>query len=67
MINIYLNNEKYQVKANESLQAFLLAHHYMELHFAIAINNQLIPRAAYGTTLLHENDRIDLIVPMQGG
>ncbi|ASQ47462.1 sulfur carrier protein ThiS [Legionella clemsonensis] len=67
MINIYLNNKKYQIKSELSLQEFLLAHNYTELHFAIAINNQFIPRPSYGTTLLRESDRIDIIVPMQGG
>jgi sulfur carrier protein len=67
MISIYLNNDNYQVKSNQSLQEFLLAYHHTELHFAIAINNQFIPRASYSTTLLQESDRIDIIVPMQGG
>lgn len=67
MITIYLNNDKYKIKSELSLQKFLLAHNHTELHFAIAINNQFISRAFYSTTLLHEGDRIDIIVPMQGG
>lgn len=67
MINIYFNDEKYQIKTELSLQEFLLTHHCTELHFAIAINHQFIPRPFYDTTLLCENDKIDIIVPMQGG
>lgn len=69
MITVYLNHDKYQVNFNQSLQAFLMAYHRREtaMHFAIAINNQFIPRTAYSTTFLRENDRIDIIVPMQGG
>lgn len=67
MINIYLNNKPYQTRINQSLHEFLQAHNHIELHCAIAINNQVIPRASYSTVLLYENDRVDIIVPMQGG
>jgi sulfur carrier protein len=67
MITIYLNNQKHQINSNQSLQAFLLARNHKELHFAIVINNQFIPRTYYSTTLLDENDQIEIIVPMQGG
>jgi sulfur carrier protein len=67
MITIFLNDESYPIKSDLSLLEFLLHHHHGDLHFAIAINNQFIPRAAYHMTLLHEGDRVDIIVPMQGG
>lgn len=66
MINIYFNDESHQIKS-QSLQKFLLHKNHIDLHFAIAINNQFIPRTAYSTTLLSEDDRVDIIVPMQGG
>ena len=67
MINIYLNDERQQIKSNQSLQEFLLNQNHIGLHFAIAINNQFIPNTAYSTTLLYEGDCVDIIVPMQGG
>lgn len=66
MINIYCNDESHLIKS-QSLQEFLLDKNHIDLHFAIAINNQFIPRTAYNTTLLSEGDRVDIIVPMQGG
>lgn len=66
MINIYFNDESHQIKS-QSVQAFLLHKNHIDLHFAIAINNQFIPRTVYSTTLLSEGDRVDIIVPMQGG
>jgi sulfur carrier protein len=66
MINIYFNDESHQIKS-QSLQEFLLHQKHVDLHFAIAINNQFIPRTAYSTTLLSAGDRVDVIVPMQGG
>ncbi|OGV29897.1 MAG: thiamine biosynthesis protein ThiS [Legionellales bacterium RIFCSPHIGHO2_12_FULL_35_11] len=66
MINIYFNDESHQVES-QSLQEFLLHKNHIDSHFAIAINSLFIPRTAYKTTLLYDGDRVDMIVPMQGG
>ena len=67
MIHIYLNDQLIQVKPDQSLQEVLIQHHHQDHHFAVAINNQLISRKVYKTTSLQADDRIDIIVPMQGG
>lgn len=67
MINVYLNDKQYQVISNLSLDTLLASLKSKETDFAIAINNEFIPRLSYASTFLHENDRIDFIVPMQGG
>jgi sulfur carrier protein len=66
VINIYFNDESQQIKS-QSLHEFLVHKNHLNFHFAIAINNQFIPRTAYSTTVLYESDRVDIIVPMQGG
>ena len=67
MISIYFNDEVQQIESNQSLHDLLMQNNHAEQHFAVAINNQFIPRMAYSTTLLNPNDRVDIIVPMQGG
>lgn len=67
MVSIYLNNEVQQIEPTQSLHELLIQNNYIEQHFAVAINNQLIPRISYDRTLLHPGDRVDIIVPMQGG
>ncbi len=67
MVSIYLNDAVQQIEPTQSLQELLIQNNYIEQHFAVAINNQLIPRMAYNTTLLNTGDRVDIIVPMQGG
>lgn len=67
MITIYLNDEHHQINSNQSLQAFLLQCSAVKAPFAIAINNQFVPQPAYAATWLCEGDRIDIIIPMQGG
>ena len=67
MVSIYLNDAVQQIEPTQSLQELLIQNNYIDQHFAVAINNQLIPRMAYNTTLLNSGDRVDIIVPMQGG
>lgn len=38
-----------------------------EGNFAIAVNMEFIPRSLYGDTMLREDDRIEIVLPMQGG
>ena len=35
--------------------------------FAAAVNAQFVPKTLYHQTLLHDNDKIELIVPITGG
>lgn len=67
MPDIYFNDAICHIAATQSLHDFLCQHHCGAEHFAVAINNQFIPRAHYGSTILQHADRVDLIVPMQGG
>ena len=36
-------------------------------NFAIAVNMEFIPRSLYSETMLKANDRIEIVLPMQGG
>lgn len=38
-----------------------------EGNFAVAVNMEFIPRSLYGETLLREGDRVEIVLPMQGG
>ena len=67
MFGIYLNDELQYVEPTLSLSALLIQNNQREEHFAVAINNQLIPRGTYNVTVLNQGDRVDIIVPMQGG
>jgi len=35
--------------------------------FAVAVNQQFIPRSAYDTTILKAGDRIEIVHPVTGG
>ncbi len=38
-----------------------------ERQFAVILNNKLIARRDFKTTLLQLNDCVDILIPMQGG
>jgi len=67
MMKIYLNDKVHQVEKTQSLQDLLAQAQHTGQHFAVAINHHLVPRSVYHTTMLNPEDRVDIIVPMQGG
>lgn len=67
MITIFLNNQVIYIEGNKSLLLFLKEKNMLNDYSAVAINLQFIPKEKYGETKLHNDDRIDIITPMQGG
>jgi thiamine biosynthesis protein ThiS len=67
MINVYFNNTLVNVPASCTLHELLMLNGVTEGCFSIAVNQQFVRRAQYLTLQLCEQDRIDLIEPMQGG
>lgn len=67
MITIWLNNEQQQLPAPVCLAEALNQWQPPGDGFAIAINEVFVPRANYGVTELRDGDRVELLVPMQGG
>jgi thiamine biosynthesis protein ThiS len=67
MLSIYLNDIMHQIEPSQSLHDILMQTNYLEQPIAVALNNTLVPRIAYRTTHFLQGDRVDIIVPMQGG
>ncbi|STY28788.1 thiamine biosynthesis protein ThiS [Legionella wadsworthii] len=64
---IFINEQPVKMDSACTLKELLEKREYIGAHVAIAINNQFIPKSNFSHTILCEGDRIDLIVPMQGG
>ena len=63
---IFVNQVKKEL--SESLPLDVLLHELQPKNpFAISINSQFIAKAYYTTTLVHENDHIEIISPVTGG
>lgn len=64
---LFVNDEERALPINFNLQEALTHWQLTENSFAIAINEQFIPKTQYPVTPLNRGDRIELLVPMQGG
>jgi len=66
MINIVFNGETKQVQSGV-LAACLDEVRENKRPCAVAVNQVFVPRSEYASTVLQEGDRVELLVPMQGG
>ena len=67
MIEILINQQNRKVAPTQTLELLLKQLDNLEENFAIAINQKLIPKSKYATTTLNSNDKVEIIVPQQGG
>jgi len=50
-----------------NLSTLIQTHTSSDGTFAVAVNDTFIPRSEYDNTILKDGDRVELLVPMQGG
>ncbi len=66
-MQVWLNDELKQLQEIKTLDEALNVWKYTDHNFAVAINQEFIPRQQYKDFKLTDNDKIDIIIPMQGG
>ena len=66
-MNIHVNGNETELTQPMSLADMLNQRQDKPENYAVAINETFVPRSAYSSTMLSEGDRIELLVPMQGG
>jgi sulfur carrier protein len=67
MITLQLNGEDKTLKVGSSIVDAIVAWHLTDKSFAVAVNEEFIPKSAYADVSLIDGDRIELLIPMQGG
>ncbi|MET1254449.1 sulfur carrier protein ThiS [Aliikangiella maris] len=81
MINVKVNGKPWQTDARilqeliKQYNAQIHSEHWQTkshskeatLSYAVAVNEQFIPRSQHSQQVLQEGDSIELVVPMQGG
>ncbi len=66
MIELFVNGVKESVEA--SMLSQLLEDKVAQADkYAVAVNEEFIPKAKYATIALSDGDRIELLTPMSGG
>ena len=63
---VVLNGEHVEIAAR-NLTALLSEKDYEHTNLAIAVNQRVVPRAAWSDTALNSGDQIEIITPRQGG
>ena len=66
-MTLELNGEAKTVSQNSNIKNAIIEWGLTGEKFAIAVNEQFIPQAQYSDTILQAGDRVELLVPMQGG
>jgi sulfur carrier protein len=66
-INLTLNDQPLSLKQPISLEQAVTEWNLTPNTFAIAINNMLITRNNYATTIINNGDQVEVVTAMQGG
>ena len=67
MIEITLNGQTHTLTAPQSLRDLLTALGYPFDTIAVAVNQKIIPRTAYASTMINKADQLEVLGAMQGG
>jgi sulfur carrier protein len=65
-MRVIVNGEQTEVQASD-LTALLTEMDYEHTQLAIAVNQQVVPRARWSDTAIKSGDQIEIITPRQGG
>jgi sulfur carrier protein len=66
-VTIMVNGDARDVADGCSLAALLDEHGIAREGSAVALNDDVVPRAAHAATVLREGDRLEIIVAVAGG
>lgn len=66
-MNIRFNGELTELQETLTLDQLLAQMPDLPENYAVALNENFVPRAAYADTVVTAGDEVELVVPMQGG
>ena len=67
-LELSINGEKKSLELPELTVKYLLANlGYADVPVAIAVNNEFVPRTQFERYPVRDGQRIDILMPMQGG
>jgi len=65
-MNIYINEQPFTFEKEVSL-AFALTEFEAKPPFAIMLNDEFLPQSEHETTVLKDNDKLEVVGAIQGG
>lgn len=66
-MRILVNGEPRDVRDGVTVEDLLRELGVRRDYTAVALNREVAPRSAYGTTVLRDGDRLEIVHPMAGG
>ena len=66
-MRIVVNGRDMDVAEGLSLEALLAQLGVKREYTAVAVNRDITPKSAYGATVLHPGDKVEIVRPMGGG
>jgi len=67
MITIVINEQSHQVSSESNLQQIISQFELPEMGCVFAINNNVVPRSEWASTVLSQGDSISLFQAIAGG
>lgn len=67
MIEIIVNGKRKNIPAALNIKEAIKALNYTGEGFALALNGTFVALSTYETTIIKDNDSIEILAPVQGG
>lgn len=67
MIEIIVNGKRTEISAEMNVKQVIKELKYRKKGFALALNGSFVALSTYETTLIRDNDSIEILAPVQGG
>ena len=66
-MELIINGEKREVKKSQNLADLVKELDIQAPNFAMALNQQVVPRSKYDVTLIKESDQVEIVHAVGGG
>jgi len=67
MIEVIVNGKRTTISSGLNIKEAITALEYKGEGFALALNGTFVAISTYETTIVRENDSIEILAPVQGG
>jgi len=67
MIEIIVNGIRTEVSSEMNVKEMIKELKYKQKGFALALNGTFVAISTYETTIIHDNDSLEILAPVQGG
>jgi thiamine biosynthesis protein ThiS len=67
IVELTINGDKREIKESQNLADLVKELDIQAPNFAIALNQQVVPRSKYDSTAIKDNDKVEIVHAVGGG